>query len=82
MTASPEALRLNARDRAMLAGKEGPAPAFAMEVLTPFAAAVGATDLLDISRAHVDGGLYHGAVSLDFVERLVAGGGQVRCRRP
>ncbi len=34
--------------------------------------------LLDISQAHIDGCLYHGQVSLDFVERLVAGGGRVR----
>ena len=49
-----------------------------MQVLTRFAEAVGAPALLDITRAHIDGCLYHGQVSLDFVERLVAGGGQVR----
>ena len=32
--------------------------------------------LLDISRAHIDGCLYHGEVNLDFVERMVAGGGR------
>ena len=49
-----------------------------MQVLTRFAEAVGARTLLDITRAHIDGCLYHGQVSLDFVERLVAGGGRVR----
>jgi predicted aconitase len=39
---------------------------------------VGARALLDIAGAHIDGCLYHGEVSLDFVERLVAGGGRVR----
>jgi predicted aconitase len=34
--------------------------------------------LLDVSRAHVDGCLYHGQASLDFVERLVAENGRVR----
>ena len=31
-----------------------------------------------MSQAHIDGCLYHGQVSLDFVERLVATGGRVR----
>src|SRR5690606_6167359 len=31
-----------------------------------------------VSGAHIDGCLYHGQVNLDFVERLVAGGGRVR----
>ena len=44
-----------------------------MAILTAFSEAIGAAALLDISRAHIDGCLYHGEVSLDFVERLVAG---------
>ena len=32
---------------------------------------------IDIEAAHIDGCLYHGEVSLDFVERLVAAGGKV-----
>jgi len=62
----------------MLEGAEGNAAAFAMRVLVSFAEALGAPALLDISRAHIDGCLYHGQASLDFVERLVAGGGRVR----
>ena len=62
----------------MLHGEQGAAAAFAMRVLVSFAEAVDAPALLDISRAHIDGCLYHGQVSLDFVERLVAGGGRVR----
>ena len=38
---------------------------------------MGAERLLDITSAHIDGCLYHGQASLDFVERLVAGGGKV-----
>jgi predicted aconitase len=71
-------LRLTADDRAMLDGDAGPAAAFAMQVLASFARAVGAPALLDISRAHIDGCLYHGQASLDFVERLVDGQGRVR----
>lgn len=62
----------------MLHGERGEAARFAMELLTAFSRAVGAEALLDISQAHIDGCLYHGQASLDFVERLVAGGGRVR----
>ena len=71
-------LHLDARDTAMLNGEAGAAAAFAMRLLVSFARAVGAPSLIDISRAHIDGCLYHGQASLDFVERLVAGGGRVR----
>ncbi|MGP2490782.1 aconitase X [Mesorhizobium sp. PUT5] len=72
------ALSLTAADRAMLNGEAGGAAAFAMQVLAAFAEALGAASLIDISRAHIDGCLYHGQASLDFVERLVSGGGRVR----
>ncbi len=62
----------------MLHGGSGESAAFAMKILVAFAEATGATSLLDISGAHIDGCLYHGQVSLDFVERLVAGGGRVQ----
>ncbi len=62
----------------MLGGAFGPAAAWAMAILTRFAESVGARALLDVVGAHVDGCLYHGPVSLDFAERLVAGGGRVR----
>ncbi len=72
------ALNLTSGDRAMLHGDAGEAAAFAMRLVVSFARAVGAGSLIDISRAHIDGCLYHGQASLDFVERLVAGGGRVR----
>ncbi len=71
-------LRLAAVDNALVAGEAGPAAAWAMEILVVFAEALGAAELLDISRAHIDGCLYHGQASLDFVERLVALKGRVR----
>jgi predicted aconitase len=71
-------LLLDDRDAALLNGDEGPTAAAAMQVLTAFARAVGAPALLDISRAHIDGCLYHGQASLDFAERLTAGGGRVK----
>ena len=71
-------LRLSEAERAMLGGEAGPAVAFAMELLVAFSEAVGARSLIAISQAHVDGCLYHGQASLDFVERLAAAGGRVR----
>ncbi|HEY4192825.1 MAG TPA: aconitase X [Mesorhizobium sp.] len=71
------ALELDARDQSMLDGEHGAAVAAAMKILVAFADAVGAQRLLDISSAHIDGCLYHGKAGLDFVERLVEGGGRV-----
>jgi predicted aconitase len=71
------ALALSSHDEALLAGDRGPAAAFAMRLLCRFADALEAPSLLDCTRAHVDGCLHHGQVSLDFVELLVAGGGRV-----
>lgn len=62
----------------MAAGGQGKAVAFAMDILLRFGEAVGAPSLLEIAQAHVDGCLYHGQVSLDFVEQLVADNGRVR----
>lgn len=62
----------------MADGGLGGAAAFAMDILLRFGEAIGAPALLEISQAHVDGCLYHGAVSLDFVARLAADDGRVR----
>lgn len=70
-------LDLTERDQALLGGQGGAAVALAMRVLVRSAALMGAERLLDITSAHIDGCLYHGQASLDFVERLVAGGGKV-----
>jgi predicted aconitase len=71
------ALKLTAEDDARLNGEAGPAQAFAFEILHAFAGSVGAEGFIDIAGSHIDGCLYHGQVSLDFVERLVDLGGKV-----
>jgi predicted aconitase len=71
-------VRLSPSDDSMRHGEQGAAAAFAMQILVSFARALGAPSLLDISRAHIDGCLYHGQASLDFVERLVSTAGRVR----
>jgi predicted aconitase len=69
---------LDLEDRALLGAEMGEAAALAMRLLLRFAEAVGATKFLSCTRAHIDGCLYHGQVSIDFVERFVALGGKVR----
>lgn len=65
-------------DRSLLRGEAGPATAFAMDLLVRYGEAVGAEHFIDVTRAHVDGCLYHGKVSLDFVEHLAGLGARVR----
>jgi predicted aconitase len=71
-------LELTEDDRALLSGAAGAAAASAMKILVAFAEATGASSFLDVTQAHVDGCLYHGRVSLDFVQRLIDQGGRVR----
>lgn len=70
-------IALSDYDQALLGGDQGPAAALAMRVLLRSAAVMGADSLIDIESAHIDGCLYHGQASLDFVEKLVQGGGKV-----
>lgn len=65
-------------DTALLRGDHGPAAAFAMEVLVAYGQALSAPHFIDIAGSHVDGCLYHGRASLDFVRRLAELGGKVR----
>lgn len=71
------AVELDHNERAMLTGDAGPSLQLAMRVLVAMAHVSGAERLIPISAAHIDSCLYHGAVGLDFAERLAAGGGKV-----
>ena len=71
-------LSLSSLDAALLQGDHGEAAAFAMRLLVRFAEAVDAPSFVDIEAAHVDGCLYLGRASLDFVERFVALKGRTR----
>ena len=62
----------------MMAGAEGPAVQMAMRILSTMAGVYGASRLLEIESAHIDGCLYHGLSGLEFAQRLVEGGAQVR----
>jgi predicted aconitase len=70
-------LELNERDRAMLGGEFGAGVALAMRVVSRTAGVMAAGRLIDVTSAHIDGCLYHGQASLDFVERFVADGTKV-----
>jgi predicted aconitase len=65
-------------DRDLVGGVHGAAAVFAMRLLIRFGEAVEARAFIAIEQAHVDGCLYLGRASLDFVERMTALGGQVR----
>jgi hypothetical protein len=63
-------LNLSQSDRTRLAGSDGPARQIAMEVLCLMAAAQGARDLIDVSRAHIDGCILAHDANLDFAEKM------------
>lgn len=65
-------LQLSERDSAMLGGEFGAGVARAMRIVTRTADVMNAPHLIDICCAHIDGCLYHGQTSLDFVEFFVA----------
>lgn len=72
------ATALTADERAMLDGGLGPGVAFAMRVLMSAARTQKADHLIPIEAAHVDGCLYHGPSSLDFVRYLAERGATVQ----
>ncbi|MFP3567978.1 aconitase X [Paraburkholderia sp. SIMBA_030] len=70
-------LQLSEHDKTMLNGEFGEGPARAMRIVARTADVMSAPHLIDISSAHIDGCLYHGQTSLDFVELFVAAGAKV-----
>ncbi|MDB5674164.1 MAG: uncharacterized protein JWM65_1146, partial [Sphingomonas bacterium] len=65
-------------DQALLDGAHGEASARAMAILMRYGQAADATRFVSIQSAHIDGCLYHGPSSIDFVRRFVDLGGRVR----
>ncbi len=70
-------MQLSDRDRAMLAGDQGPAAQLAMSIVVRMAAVFGADALMDISQAHIDSTIYLGDATLEFAERLASLGAKV-----
>ena len=71
-------MRLSDEERAEAGGAEGEAVALALRILTQLGDLVGAERFLPISRAHIDGCLWHGQVNVDLAQRFVELGGRVR----
>lgn len=68
---------LTDQDQAILSGERGEAAAVAMRIVLRMAALEGATELIDITRAHIDGCIYTGPGGLAFAEKLRDLGGRV-----
>lgn len=66
----PQTLSLSTVDRQMLDGNGGRAQQIAMEMLCLMATAQGATSLIDVSRAHIDGCILAHDANLDFAEKM------------
>ncbi len=61
----------------MANGEGGPAQALAMSILVRMADVYGASELMDISQAHIDSTIYLGDATLEFAERLASLGAKV-----
>ncbi len=71
-------MELTPTDRALLDGEHGQAAARAMAMLVRYGQASGARSFVSVQSAHIDGCLYHGPSSIDFVQRFVSLNGRVR----
>ncbi|WP_435169245.1 cis-3-hydroxy-L-proline dehydratase [Falsirhodobacter sp. 1013] len=69
------AMQLTAQDHAMLQGP--PAQKLAMEVICTMAAQQGATALIDVTQAHIDGCIYASPANLLFAEAMAEMGARV-----
>ncbi len=73
-------LTLADTEQAMAAGADGPGAAMAMRIVAESARLLGASRLIPVESAHIDGALYHGDSGTLFAEALVAGGARVAIR--
>lgn len=67
-----EKLRLGVTDQAMLEGKYGLAKRMAMEILVEFAKVQQATELIDVTQAHIDACIYIGPAGLQFAQHFAS----------
>ena len=70
-------MKLAPDEQAMLRGDHGRSVAMAMRILVAAAKVESAEQFVPIASAHIDGCLYHGPSSLDFVRALSGDGVQV-----
>ncbi|KAH0146689.1 hypothetical protein KCU67_g12143, partial [Aureobasidium melanogenum] len=72
------AINLTELDHAMLRGEHGKAVQVAARVVSRVAETQAATELIDITQAHIDGCIYTGPATLLFAQRLCDWGAKVR----
>lgn len=70
-------LSLTDSDLAKLRGDYGPATLMAMSILVQMAEIYDATELMDITGAHIDSTIYIGEAGLEYAERLASLGAHV-----
>ena len=70
-------LSLSERDQDMLHTQFGEATQLAMRIVTRMAEVANATELIDITAAHIDSTVYIGDAGLEFAERLASLGAKV-----
>ena len=70
--------KLSSRDREMLDGSIGEAARMAMSILVKTAEVEGAEEMMDVTRAHIDGSVYMGESTMEFAETFARLGGRVR----
>jgi predicted aconitase len=71
------AMELTREERALAEGKSGEAAAMAMRIAAEMGRLLGASRMVPVASAHIDGALYHGDSGVHFAERLVEGGAKV-----
>lgn len=74
------ALTLTHEEQSIAAGEQGQGAAMAMRIVAETARLMGASRLIPIASAHIDGALYHGDSGTLFAERLVDGGARTKVR--
>ncbi len=73
----PSPIALTTAESEMVSGKRGPALELASRILIRMAPMYGASSLLPVTKAHLDGVILSGSSGLAFAERLADLGGQV-----
>lgn len=75
---APDGIQLTPADQAILDGAQGKARQVALQIVMRMARLQGATELIDVVQAHIDGCIYTGSASLRFASQLRDWGGKVK----
>lgn len=68
---------LSDEDQSKLSGEHGPAVRMAMSIMARMAPVYGASQLMDVTAAHIDSTVFMGDATLEFAERLADFGARV-----